>query len=305
MFCFKCGASMPEDATVCPQCATPVQAAPTLPPLPQQPTTPNPAATSAWLNVPPAPAQSTPQYPSQGQPYLGNQPPSAQQTDGKATASLILGILSLICLSIFAGIPAIILGHMSKANIRRSMGRLKGDGMAIAGLIMGYISAAAIPLIMIIAAIAIPNLLRARVSANEAAAAATVRTINTAQITYSTSYPDHGYAPDLATLGPGPSGSCSTPTAQNACLLNSIVGGSRCTAGQWCAKTGYKFTVSAVCDSAGVCSNYVTTATPVVSGNTGRKSFCSTSDAVVRTSDRGTLDAPPTADECAEWPPVS
>jgi type IV pilus assembly protein PilA len=305
MFCFKCGASMPEDATVCPQCATPVQAASTPPPPPPQPTTPNPAATSAWLNVPPAPAQSTPQYPPQSQPYLGNQPPSAQQTDGKATASLILGVLSLVCISIFAGIPAIILGHMSKANIRRSMGRLKGDGMATAGLIMGYISVAAIPLILIIAAVAIPNVLRARVSANEAAAAATVRTINTAQIAYSTSYPDHGYAPDLATLGPGPSGSCSTGTAQSACLLNSIVGNSRCTAGQWCAKTGYKFSVSGVCDSAGVCSNYVTAATPQVSGSTGLKSFCSTSDAVVRIRARGTLDTLPTADECAEWPPLS
>src|SRR4029077_275930 len=129
MFCFKCGASMPEDATVCPQCATPVQAAPTPPPPPQQPTTPGPAATSAWLNVPSVPSQQPAQYPPQSQPYRRQQqPPSVQQTDGKATASLILGILSLLCLSVLAGIPAIILGHMSKANIRRSMGRLKGDG---------------------------------------------------------------------------------------------------------------------------------------------------------------------------------
>lgn len=300
MFCFKCGASMPEDATVCPQCATPVQAAPTPPPPAQQPTTPSPAATSAWLNAPGAPAQSTPQYPPQGQPYQQYQPP---KTDGGAIASMVLGIASFVlCLSFLAGIPAIILGHISRSKIRKNMGRLQGDGMALTGLILGYISLLFIP---IIAAIAIPNLLRARVSANEAAAAATVRSINTAQITYSTQYPDHGYAPDLATLGPGPSGSCSTGTAQSGCLLNNIVGASRCTAGQWCAKTGYKFTVSAVCDSAGVCSNYVITATPQVSGSTGRKSFCSTSDSVVRTSDRGTLDAPATADECAEWPPFS
>jgi type IV pilus assembly protein PilA len=300
MFCFKCGASMPEDATVCPQCATPVQAAPTPPPPPQQATTPSPAATSAWLNAPGAPAQSTPQYPPQGQPYQQYQPP---KTDGGAIASMVLGIASFVlCLSFLAGIPAIILGHISRSKIRKNMGRLQGDGMALTGLILGYISLLFIP---IIAAIAIPNLLRARVSANEAAAAATVRSINTAQITYSTQYPDHGYAPDLATLGPGPSGSCSTGTAQSGCLLNNIVGASRCTAGQWCAKTGYKFTVSAVCDSAGVCSNYVVTATPQVSGSTGRKSFCSTSDSVIRTSDRGTLDAPATADECAEWPPVS
>jgi type IV pilus assembly protein PilA len=300
MFCFKCGASMPEDATVCPQCATPVHAAPTPPPPPQQPTTPGPAATSAWLNAPGAPAQSTPQYPPQGQPYQQYQPP---KTDGGAIASMVLGIASFVlCLSFLAGIPAIILGHISRSKIRKNMGRLQGDGMALTGLILGYISLLFIP---IIAAIAIPNLLRARVSANEAAAAATVRSINTAQITYSTQYPDHGYAPDLATLGPGPSGSCSTGTAQSGCLLNNIVGASRCTAGQWCAKTGYKFTVSAVCDSAGVCSNYVVTATPQVSGSTGRKSFCSTSDSVIRTSDRGTLDAPATADECAEWPPFS
>jgi type IV pilus assembly protein PilA len=291
---------MPEDATVCPQCATPVQAAPTPPPPPQQATTPSPAATSAWLNAPGAPAQSTPQYPPQGQPYQQYQPP---KTDGGAIASMVLGIASFVlCLSFLAGIPAIILGHISRSKIRKNMGRLQGDGMALTGLILGYISLLFIP---IIAAIAIPNLLRARVSANEAAAAATVRSINTAQITYSTQYPDHGYAPDLATLGPGPSGSCSTGTAQSGCLLNNIVGASRCTAGQWCAKTGYKFTVSAVCDSAGVCSNYVVTATPQVSGSTGRKSFCSTSDSVIRTSDRGTLDAPATADECAEWPPFS
>ncbi|HEY2235006.1 MAG TPA: DUF4190 domain-containing protein [Candidatus Angelobacter sp.] len=291
---------MPEDATVCAQCATPVQAAPTPPPPPQQPNTPSPAATSAWLNAPGAPAQSTPQYPPQGQPYRQYQPP---KTDGGAIASMVLGIASFVlCLSFLAGIPAIILGHISRSKIRKNMGRLQGDGMALTGLILGYISLLFIP---IIAAIAIPNLLRARVSANEAAAAATVRSINTAQITYSTQYPDHGYAPDLATLGPGPSGSCSTGTAQSGCLLNSIVGNSRCTAGQWCAKSGYKFTVSAVCDSAGVCSNYVVTATPQVSGSTGRKSFCSTSDSVIRTSDRGTLDAPATADECAEWPPFS
>ena len=148
MFCFKCGASMPDDSTVCPKCAAPVQVEP--PPATAQPTIPAPASSSAWLN-PPSPQTQPPQgqYPPQAQPYRGQyQPSSAQETDGKATASLVLGILSLLCFSVLTGIPAIILGHMSKANIRRSMGRLKGDGMATAGLIMGYISAAAIPLIL-------------------------------------------------------------------------------------------------------------------------------------------------------------
>jgi len=81
------------------------------------------------------------------------EPPNAR-TDGKAVASLILGILSVTVLSILAGIPAIILGHMSRASIRKSMGELKGSGMALAGLITGYISVAmTIVLLYIIAAI--------------------------------------------------------------------------------------------------------------------------------------------------------
>ena len=45
-----------------------------------------------------------------------------------------------------------------------------------------------VAIILIIAAIAIPNLLRARISANDSAAASTIRTINTAEVTYSTTY---------------------------------------------------------------------------------------------------------------------
>jgi hypothetical protein len=62
--------------------------------------------------------------------------------DGKALASLILGILSVTALSILAGIPAIILGHLSRGSIRRSLGRMSGKGLATAGLIMGYASCA-------------------------------------------------------------------------------------------------------------------------------------------------------------------
>jgi type II secretory pathway pseudopilin PulG len=296
---------MPDDATICPQCATPVQAVPVPPPPPQSPQAgaPTPASTSAWLNVPPAQTQYPPQqaYPPQAQPYPGQY---QQQTDGKATASLILGILSILCFGLLTGLPAIILGHISRGNIEQSRGRLTGAGMAMAGLILGYVSI--ISTILIIAAIAIPNLLRAKISANESAAASTVRTISTSQVTYSTTYPEHGYARDLSTLGPGPGGSCNGEgTAEHACLLDNILAGTRCTAGQWCSKGGYKYSVSAVCDSAGLCSNYVVTATPIVFGSTGRKSFCATSDAVVRFRYDEPRSTPLTADECAEWPPIS
>src|ERR1700751_2360808 len=52
----------------------------------------------------------------------------------------------------------------------KALGRLTGRGMAMAGLILGYIGVAMIPFILIVAAIAIPNLLRARMAANQAGA---------------------------------------------------------------------------------------------------------------------------------------
>src|SRR5689334_21604277 len=165
MFCFKCGASMPDDATICLQCATPVQSVPTAPPPPQaRQGGPSPVSNSAWLNAPPSQTQYPPQqaYPPQAQPNPGQYQP---QTDGKATASLILGILSMLCFGLLTGLPAIILGHISRGNIEQSRGRLTGAGMALTGLILGYVSI--VSTIMIIAAIAIPNLMRARMSANE------------------------------------------------------------------------------------------------------------------------------------------
>ena len=64
---------------------------------------------------------------------------------------------------------------------------------------------------MIVAAIAIPNLIRARTAANESSAIANIRTANTAQVTYAASFPDRGFARDLARLGPDPGGLTHQP----------------------------------------------------------------------------------------------
>jgi Tfp pilus assembly protein PilE len=123
---------------------------------------------------------------------------SAPQTDGKAIGSLICGIASLTIFWVLAGIPAIILGHISRSDIRKSAGRLKGEGLALAGLIMGYISLAIVPLILIAATILIPTLIRSRQAAHEAAAIATLWSINTAEETYkSTSNGRFGQVADL------------------------------------------------------------------------------------------------------------
>jgi len=64
-----------------------------------------------------------------------------------------------------------------------------------------------IAVIGIIAAIAVPGLLRSRLSGNEASAVASVRTIFSAQTTYSSSCGGGGFAPTLADLGLAPAGS--------------------------------------------------------------------------------------------------
>src|SRR5207244_10060993 len=57
-----------------------------------------------------------------------------------------------------------------------------------------------VAIILILAAIAIPSLLRSRISANEASAVGSLRSINTAQVTYNVAYPDVGYADSLTKL---------------------------------------------------------------------------------------------------------
>ena len=90
-----------------------------------------------------------------------------------------------------------------------------------------------VAIILIIAAIAIPNLLRARMAANESSAAASERTLVTAMVTYSGAYPGVGYAPALANLGPSGGNPCA-PSSVTACLIDEVLSGG--------TKSGYTFT---------------------------------------------------------------
>jgi len=155
--------------------------------------------------------------------------------------------------------------------------------------------------VLIVAAIAIPNLLRSRIAANEASAVGSVRTVSTAQVVYSTTYPKRGYAPDLATLGPDPRGP-NVYTADHAGLLDETLANKSCTADAWCTKSGYRFRVTADCKQH-QCEEYVVVATPVDS-NTRTRSFCSTSDGVIRSKMDSPLTSPVTASECKAWPPL-
>lgn len=233
-------------------------------------------------------------------PQPASQPLPVAKTDGKATASLILGILSVVlCLNVFTGIPAIILGHLSRSRINKSRGHLKGDGMALAGLIMGYLSIALfIPFILIVAAIAIPNLIRERETVNESSSVATVRTVDSAQVQYQSEYPDVGYAPDLASLG----GDCKNMTAEHACLITPPLADSSCTGTHWCVKNGYQYILQA--DWQRPHQQFVVTAIPLEPGKSGQKNYCSTSDAVVRSEPSTSRTTPYTAEQCGGLTPL-
>jgi type IV pilus assembly protein PilA len=126
-----------------------------------------------------------------------------------------------------------------------------------------------VAIILIIAAIAIPNLLRARIAANESSAVASVRTVNTAQITYNSSYSSVGYAASLANLA---GTSCAPPTSTSACLIDSQLGGG--------SKSGYSFSIANT--SGTPISAYNVLASPLQPNQSGVRYFCSFADAVVR-----------------------
>jgi type II secretory pathway pseudopilin PulG len=154
--------------------------------------------------------------------------------------------------------------------------------------------------VLVMAAIAIPNLLRARIAANESSAVGTIRLVSTAQIIYSSTY-QRGFARDLATLGPDPSGT-ATRSPDHASLIDTSLGNASCTSGVWCTKSGFQFSITATCKKQR-CDEFVVVGTPV-GGNTGTRSFCSSSDAVIRFKLGPPLTSPISALECREWSPV-
>jgi len=135
-----------------------------------------------------------------------------------------------------------------------------------------------VAIILIIAAIAIPNYLNARLRADESAAVGALRTLNTAQITYNSTYPTVGYSSTLTNLGDGGTstncGGSTLPTSANACLIDSAL--------ELGFRSGYNFSVSNVTGTPA--STYQFIAVPAQPGYSGNRYFCSFADAVVRFS---------------------
>jgi prepilin-type N-terminal cleavage/methylation domain-containing protein len=133
-----------------------------------------------------------------------------------------------------------------------------------------------VAIILIIAAIAIPNLLRSRMAANEASAVGSLRTINTAAVTYSTTY-GIGYPTTLARLGPA-----ATATSTTADLIDSVLAAA--------VKSGYSFSYSAAAAVGGTVNQYTITATPSNAGVTGQRTFFTDQSGVIRADATGTAN---------------
>lgn len=127
-----------------------------------------------------------------------------------------------------------------------------------------------VAIILIIAAIAIPNLLRSRIAANQASAVGSLRTINTAEATYSSTF-NIGYSSTLLALGPG----ANPPTAAAADLIDSVLAGS--------TKSGYTFTYAPTgTDANGNVTAYSITASPSTPGTTGQNYYFTDATGVIR-----------------------
>ena len=130
-----------------------------------------------------------------------------------------------------------------------------------------------VAIILIIAAIAIPNLLRSRIAANEASAVGSIRTINTSEVTYASTYPNVGFA-DLGQLG-GAGGSSGGAGLIDAVLASRV-------------KSGYVFTLTP--ESATPATTYSILGDPQNS-QTGQRHFFSDQSGVIRYNASATASA--------------
>jgi len=137
-----------------------------------------------------------------------------------------------------------------------------------------------VAIILIIAAIAIPNLLKSKMTANEAAAAESARTIDTGETTYAATCPSIGYSPTLVELNTG------ALCASGKNILDNILGGS-----DPAIKSGYQFTYAPI-PQAGLNASFTLTIVPLKVGTTGQRGFYSDATNVIRYTTDG---SPPTA----------
>jgi hypothetical protein len=193
------------------------------------------------------------------------------ETSGKAIFSLICGILFFIPLPPFF-IVAVIFGHLSLSEIRRSAGRLAGRGFAIAGLVLGYLGATAmIALIVFVVSYRKSwdrSVAETAIASNENSTVSAVRTLNTAEIAYAQAHRESGYT-------------CSLTELSGAWGISSDLARGR--------KNGYVFELQG-CTAAradGPIVKYRVVAYPENSKKAGTPAFCSNESDMIRVARSG------------------
>jgi type II secretory pathway pseudopilin PulG len=132
-----------------------------------------------------------------------------------------------------------------------------------------------VAIILIIAGIAIPNLLRSKIAADEASAVASLRTLNTAIISYNTTY--NTDPPNLASMGPS-----ATPSSTAADILDQLLGSDPA------VKSGYSITYTAGAATGGEITQYTMIAVPLSSQSGQRQFFTDQSGVIRQTTDGST-----------------
>ena len=156
-----------------------------------------------------------------------------------------------------------------------------------------------VAIILIIAAIAIPNLMRARMAANDSSAAASLRSINAAEVGYFSAYPTVGFPATLAPLGGAVP---CVPAQPTSCLLDSNLSQNGTPPGS--GKSGYSFdAVGAASPGSMINNRYVATGTPF-STSTGTRAYCSIDDGVLRLQPAGNITLVASYNACAALNPM-
>jgi len=151
-----------------------------------------------------------------------------------------------------------------------------------------------VAIILIIAAIAIPNLLRAKIAANEASAVGSMRTIVTAEVAYAsagwtTGTPpvQIGFSGALVDLGPN-GATCTPPDATHTCYIDTVLAGASAAS----PKSGYFFLYAPVVATSGTTNiGFNLNGNPAAVGQTGNRFFFSDASGVIRFNPAGSASS--------------
>jgi type IV pilus assembly protein PilA len=156
----------------------------------------------------------------------------------------------------------LILNPAGRTTMRTPQRRSAEQGFTLVELLI------VMSVILILITLAIPKLMNVRKTANETSAIASLRTLNDMEGQYNSTYPTHGFACSLASLG-GTAGS-GQPSPEAAQLINEDLASG--------TKSGYTFSIT--CGAKNTINNvdqynsYVLTAVPNSLGHTGNRGFC-------------------------------